>query len=257
MELGLKGKHVLVTGATKGIGLATAKAFLEEGSTVFLNGHNRERLDERCGELTALYPGRVIPCFGDITTEVGIDAVVKELSTWTDRLDVAVMNLGNGKPESPNAMLPDEWRRFYEINTISAVGVLGSIHSFLRKSPNANVVLVSSVIARERSAAPVGYAAAKSAVLTLNSYLSGIWAKDGIRVNCVLPGNICFTGGRWEELLADNEAGVQNYIESNVPMNRFGKPEEIADAILFLSSGRAGFITGAALNVDGGQQRSI
>ena len=257
MHLRLKDKYVLITGATRGIGLATAKAFLEEGSIVFLNGHDRIRLEERCRELGARFPRKVIPCLGDITSEAGVEDVMRVLQKETAHLDVAVMNLGTGKPEGENLMQPEEWRRFYEINTISAVAMLDRLQPLLKRGKGANVVLISSIIAREAASAPVGYAAAKSAVLVLNRYLSGLWAKDGIRVNCVLPGNVYFPGGRWEELLAEDETGVQSYIASNVPLRRFGHPEEIADAVLFLASERAGFITGAALNVDGGQQRSV
>ena len=253
----MKGKSVLVTGATQGIGLATAKAFLEEGSIVFLNGHDKIRLEERCRELGDGFPRQVIPCLGDLTLDAGVSRVMETLRANTNALDIAVMNLGNGKPGGPDPMEPDEWRRFYEVNTVSAVAMLARLHPLLKKGMGSSVVLISSVIARERASAPVGYAAAKSAVLVLNRYLSGMWAEDGIRVNCVLPGNVYFSGGRWEELLAEDEAGVQSYIASNVPLRRFGRPEEIADAILFLASERARFITGTALNVDGGQQRSV
>ena len=83
--------------------------------------------------------------------------------------------------------------------------------------------------------------------------MSRKWAGDGIRVNCVLPGNVFFQGGRWEELLNKDKRGVTEYIESCVPMKRFGEPKEIADMILFLSSKRASFITGAEISIDGGQ----
>lgn len=257
MEFGLEGKRVLVTGATRGIGLATAEAFLREGCKVFLNGHDRDRLELRCRKLGEVFPGQVIPCLGDIIREDGVMAVEAQLRESADTLDIAVMNLGTGKAERENCLSVGEWRRFYEVNTLSTVSVLDVIYPFLRKNGEASVVLVSSVVARERSAAPVGYAAAKSAILTLNRYLAKTWAEDNIRVNCVLPGNIYFHGGRWEEILAMDKAGTMEYIRANVPLNRFGRPEEIADAILFLSSVRAGFITGATLNVDGGQQTAV
>ena len=175
----------------------------------------------------------------------------------TGSLDIAVMNVGTGKTLTNNCLDSQEWRRFYEINTLSAVGVLNELHPLLQKGRSASVVLISSIVSRERSAAPIGYAAAKAAVLELNRYLSAQWAKDGIRVNCILPGNVFFAEGRWEELAAQDEQGTKRYICENVPLKRFGRPEEIADAILFLSSARASFITGATLNVDGGQQHAV
>ncbi len=255
MELGLTGKRVFITGGTRGIGLATAKAFLCEGSTVFLNGHNATRLQAVCKALKEELDGKVFPCCGDMTSAEAVGHLREILKI--DSLDIAVMNLGNGKAEDKNGLSPDEWRRFYEINTVSAINVLNQIHPLLQHGRNASVVLVSSVVARERSTAPMGYAAAKGAILTLCRYLSSAWVNDGIRINVVVPGNVYFSGGRWEEILTSDEKGTMDYLRRVVPMNRFGKPEEIADAILFLASERAAFITGAALNVDGGQQSAI
>ncbi len=235
--------------------MATAKAFLREGSTVYLNGHHAPRLQTVCKALKEEFDDEVIPCLGDMTSAEAVGNLCETLQA--DSLDIAVMNLGSGKAKDRNGLSPDEWRRFYEINTISAVNVLDQLYPLLKRGKNANVVLVSSVVARERSAAPVGYAAAKGAILTLCRYLSSAWAGNGIRVNAVLPGNVYFPGGRWEEIMAEDKDGTMEYIHRAVPMDRFGKPEEIADAVLFLASERAAFITGAMLNVDGGQQSAI
>lgn len=255
MELGLTGKKVFVTGGTRGIGLATAKAFLREGSAVYLNGHHVSRLQSVCEALNEEFGREVIPCLGDMTSAEAVGKLREILST--DSLDIAVMNLGSGKAEDKNGLSADEWRRFYEINTVSAVAVLDQLYPLLQRGKNANVVLISSVVARERSAAPVAYAAAKGAILTLCRYLSSAWAGDGIRVNAALPGNVYFPGGRWEEIMEEDKEETLEYIRHSVPMNRFGTPEEIADAVLFLASERAAFITGAMLNVDGGQQSAI
>lgn len=255
MELGLKGKRVFISGGTRGIGLATAKAFLQEGGIVYLNGHNAPKLQAICKALEDESGGEVFPCLGDMTSAEDVENLCNTMKA--DSLDVAIMNLGSGKAADTNGLSPDEWRRFYEINTVSAVNALNQLFPHLKRRKNANVVLVSSVVARERSAAPVGYAAAKGAILTLCRYLSSLWASEGIRVNAVVPGNVYFSGGRWEEIMETDEEGTLDYIRRTVPMNRFGTPEEIADAVLFLASDRATFITGAMLNVDGGQQSAI
>lgn len=255
MKLGLKGKRVFISGGTRGIGLATARAFLQEECIVYLNGHNASKLQAVSKALEDESGGEVLPCLGDMTLAEDVGKLRDALKA--DSLDVAIMNLGSGKAEDKNGLSPDEWRRFYEVNTISAVNVLNQLYPILQRGENANVVLVSSVVARERSAAPVAYAAAKGAILTLCRYLSSLWAGDGIRVNAVLPGNVYFPGGRWEEIMAEDKVGTLEYIHRAVPMDRFGKPEEIADAVLFLASERAAFITGAMLNVDGGQQSAI
>ena len=168
-------------------------------------------------------------------------------------LDVFIGNIGNGKPEQDNVLSVSEWRRFYDINVLGNVQIMNKIHKLLKTGTNPSVVLVSSVIAREAANAPVGYAAAKSAVRVLSKYLSRIWINDGIRVNCVLPGNVYFEGGRWNELRNMDIEGTMHYISTNVPMKRFGEPMEIANAIAFLASDKASFITGAEICVDGGQ----
>lgn len=257
MDLGLSGKKVLITGATQGIGLATAKGFLDEGAEVYINGHNEERLQKVYSGLNVEYPTNVIPCYGDVTSMDSIDSMIRSMKKKIQHLDIAVMNVGTGKSLSENDLDVKEWQRFYEVNTISSVGMLNKLYPLLKKSNDANVILISSIIAKERAVAPMGYAAAKAGVLELNRYLSAKWAEDNIRVNTILPGNIFFQGGRWEELIANDESGIRKYIKDNVPLKRFGRPDEVAAAILFLSSKQAGFITGATLTVDGGQQRAV
>lgn len=257
MELGLTGKIVFITGSTRGIGLATAKGFLSEGATVILNGRNRVELDGIVESLNAVYCNRIFGLAGDITNQVESEEVVRMINDQFQHLDVLVANLGSGKPECDNPLCVSEWKRFYEVNVLGNLGTVDKLHPLLQRSASPSVIFLSSIVARQRVSAPVGYAAAKSGVLSLAKYLSKNWADDNIRVNCILPGNIYFKGGRWEELDNTDHDGVSNYINTEVPMKRFGKPEEIADAILFLSSSRASYITGASIVVDGGQLSTI
>ncbi len=253
MELGLKDKRVLITASSNGSGLATARTFLDEGARVIVNGRSQGKLESVKQELSLHYGNRVRAFCGDILDDETIDKCVAFVKEEFDGLDIMVCNLGSGKPLCDNSLDKSEWQRFYDVNVLSSVGVLDKIRPLLRKGSNPNVIFISSIVSREVASAPIGYAAAKSAVRTMNKYLSRQWADDGIRVNCILPGNIYFEGGRWEELKKADEDGVMSYIESAVPMKRFGKPEEIADTIVFLSSERASFITGAEIVVDGGQ----
>ena len=177
----------------------------------------------------------------DINSEDGAEKIRNFVTDKFGELDIFVANLGSGKPESDNPLDVSEIQRLYDINVISNIRVLDKIHPYLKRGSDPNVVFVSSIIAREAAFAPCGYAAAKSSVLTLSKYISRLWAKDRIRVNSVLPGNVFFEGGRWEELLNADKEGVNQYIHDHVPMDRFGKPEEIADSILFLASERASF----------------
>jgi 3-oxoacyl-[acyl-carrier protein] reductase len=119
------------------------------------------------------------------------------------------------------------------------------------------IVFVNSIVAVESTPAPLAYSSAKAALLNYTKNLARQVAADGIRVNTVAPGNIFFDGGSWDKHLQARRDEVLGYIASEVPMQRFGKPEEIADAVAFLASARASFVTGACLVADGGQTRSL
>lgn len=254
MDLGLNKKIVFISGSTRGIGYSTARAYLSEGARVIINGRSSQRVNECLDNLRKEYPsGDIDGVNGDILNTEEAKKISDYICAEYGRLDIFVANLGSGKPESTNMLAVDEWRRFYDVNIIGNVTLLDLLHPLLVKSNDGSVIFISSIVARQNAASPVGYAAAKSAVLVLTKYLSKKWANDKIRVNCVMPGNIYFKGGRWEELKTVDNLGVTEYIDSEVPMKRFGKPEEVADAIVFLSSQRASFITGATLTVDGGQ----
>lgn len=256
MDLGLKGKTAFITGSSKGIGFATARKLLEEGVNVILNSRNGSSLHDAADKLEGDHPGKVQYVAGDMLVADDVKKVISFLMDISCP-DIFVANLGSGKPENQNQLDTDELRRFYDINVISNMGILSGIYPLLKKKNNSSVILISSIVAEQVVSAPCGYAAAKSAVITITKYLAHQWADDGIRINCVMPGNILFDGGRWEELKTADPEGVSDYIKRNVPMKRFGKPEEIADAIAFLASERASFITGSVLAVDGGQLGSI
>ena len=117
--------------------------------------------------------------------------------------------------------------------------------------------MISSLAACDRIEAPYAYAAAKEGVKVLTKYLADDYAERNVRVNCVIPGNVLFPGGRWEELMERDRSGTEKYIRENVPLRRFAKPEEVAAAVVFLASDRASFITGTSIIVDGGQKRGI
>jgi 3-oxoacyl-[acyl-carrier protein] reductase len=119
-----------------------------------------------------------------------------------------------------------------------------------------SVTVISSIAAREAFGAPAAYGAAKAALEAVSKALARTAVREGVRVNVVAPGNILFPGGRWEQRLREDESGVRAMLAAEVPLGRFGRPEEVADAVVFLASERASFITGACLVVDGGQTRS-
>lgn len=257
MNLGLSNKNVMITASSHGIGFSTAESFLKEEANVLLNGRNEERIKQSYKILSNKYGSERVSYFvGDISEE---DTILKCRSyiedTW-GMLDVLVSNLGSGIPICKDKLDIKEWEMLINVNLLSAVKIIREFSEILSFSDNGNIILISSIVAYERMRAPYAYAAAKNAIRTLSKYLAGDLAEKSIRVNCIVPGNIMFQGGRWEELYNNDKEGTEVYINREVPLKRFGRPEEIADAIVFLASERARFITGAELVIDGGQKRS-
>lgn len=257
MNLWLEGKTVLITGSSGGIGKATARSFLEEGACVLLNGRNKEKLVQLQLEYEEAFGrGKIFHFAGDMSDINTIQECKKYIQSQWGRLDILVPNLGNGKGICADKLAIEEWQHMMEKNLYPTVNLIRILQPLLENSRKANIVLLSSVVAYERANAPYAYSAAKGAILSLNRCLAGEFAYKQLRVNCVVPGNVFFEGGRWEELQNADKNGVEQYLKENVPMGRFAKPEEIADAIVFLASERSSFTTGAALVIDGGQKRS-
>lgn len=258
MYTGLKGKHIVITASSNGIGFAAAKLFIEEGAYVVINGRNAELLKERCGLLEKEYGNGCVSGFcGDVTKESDITALKKYVKERFEKIDCLVANAGNGRPIAECRLNIEEWKTGFDINLFSAVRLIHEFDDMWDSEEKGNIVLLSSLAACDRIGAPYAYAAAKEGIRVLTKYLSDDYALRNIRVNCVIPGNVLFSGGRWEELLESNRGEIEQYIQENVPLKRFAKPKEIAAAIIFLASDLASFITGTSLVVDGGQKRGI
>ena len=253
MNLGLEGKYVLITGACQGIGLSTAEEFLKEGAYVCITGRDELRLQKAEKYLLNNYSSDRIQLFcGDATCMTDIGDLLQMIRLKWGRLDVIVSNIGSGKPLDDNPLSVDEWIRLFEINLFGSIRLVEVFQGLLKQSEG-NIVMISSIVSRQVFGTSYAYAASKNSIITFAKYLAKDMAKDKIRVNCVLPGNVLFDGGRWEEILHEKKQKVIENINATVPMQRFGKPEEIAAGIVFLASEKASFITGSLLTIDGGQ----
>ena len=253
MELDLYGKNVFITASTSGIGKATAAAFLREGATVIINGRNEKKLSEVLAEFRKKYGDKkVYGICADMSEELSMKEAADKIKEYVSYIDIVVGNLGTGKPVSKDKFDLQEWQYMLKINLLSAVVLIQNVRNLFLDT-GGSIVIMASLAAHDRIGAPPAYAAAKAGIVSLVKYAAPILAEYNVRINAVSPGNIFFAGGRWEELMTQNFTGTKEYIEKEVSMKRFGKPEEIAETILFLCSNKSSFTTGTIVQVDGGQ----
>jgi 3-oxoacyl-[acyl-carrier protein] reductase len=258
MDLSLRDKVAFIAGSSRGIGLAVARGFLREGAKVAISGRKTGSLGQ-ARDLLAAEAGRdrVMAIPGDMTRERDLDQALSLVETTLGGLDAVVANVGSGTARSGWDLSLDDWQAALDLNLLGSVALARKAMSRLIARGGGSITFVSSIAGVEAINAPLGYSAAKAAVLSAMKSLSRLAGPQGVRVNAVAPGNVLFPGGSWERKLMERRDFFEEYIRTEVPLQRFARPEEIADAVLFLASERASFITGACLVVDGGQTRSF
>ena len=258
MDLELTGKYVLVTGSSQGIGLGIAKRFLEEGARVILTSKSINELEKvKAALLKENFNSSDIFIFAcDFTDPIEIENLKENICRTIGQLDILIANVGSGKSLSTLIPPQEHFDTIFDLNFNTAVNSAREFYPLLQETKGA-IIFIGSIAGIEAFGAPIDYSVAKAAVIAFSKNLARKAAGDGIRVNCIAPGNVFFEGGTWDEKIKNNPEYVRKLIEATVPMNRFGRPEEIADACLFLASERASFITGALLCIDGGQTVSF
>jgi NAD(P)-dependent dehydrogenase (short-subunit alcohol dehydrogenase family) len=266
MDLGLKNKVVLVTGASKGIGRAIALAFAREGSRVVICARGKAALEKVAREVSDCgAQALALPC--DVTDRAQIDHVVCTVKKKFDRLDILVNNAGGaGRFASFSELTDEDWRQAWDFNLMSMVWFTRVALPLMQKGGGGRIINISSTSGRQPGANAPHYAAAKAAMINLNKYLSNALAKEQVLVNCICPGPVWSAswegtaqetaqklGISYEEAVKRVRAGD----EPKIPLQRLGEPEEVAALAVFLASDRAGFLTGACIQVDGGKTKSM
>ena len=256
MDLGLKDKRCLITGASRGIGASIAKTFLGEGARVLLVARGADDLNSKAQELEADFGStRVKTAICDCTNPVSLELLEKEIETLWDGIDIVVANVGDGRGPTDPIPTNSAWEEVWSNNFESALHTARTFLRMLQQSRGC-LLFISSIAGKEFIGAPVDYSTAKTAILALSKNMATKVAPK-VRVNVLCPGNVMTVKGSWAKKFRRDPEGVTEMLESTVPMKRFGKPEEIADAAAFLCSDRSSFITGSVLVIDGGQTVSL
>lgn len=249
MDLGLRGKCAVVTGGSKGIGRAIALGLAQEGVNVAICARGAEPLRNAERELLE----RSVKAWArvcDVGDPVALDGFLESARRALGRLDILVNNA------SALAFGDDEaaWRSSLDVDLMAAVRASSKVIPWLADSGGGCIVHISSVSGLE-AGSPPAYAVAKAALISHSKTLAVALAPKKIRVNVIAPGSIEFPGGLWDTFKHSNPALYAMALGS-IPWGRMGTPEEVANAVIFLASDRASWITGVCLGVDGGQHKA-
>ncbi|UQR60741.1 SDR family oxidoreductase [Bradyrhizobium sp. C-145] len=253
MKLELNDRVALVTGASRGIGLAIAATLVAEGAKVALAARGADALDAA----RAAIGGSASVHVADVTDAAAAKALVASVEKQWGRLDVLICNVGNGASVPPGQETAAEWSRVINLNLFAATNMIEAARPLMAGgSGDRAVVCISSIAGMAALGAPVTYYGAKAALNATVRGLARPLALEGIRINAVAPGNILSPDGTWARKMAENKRAVDDMLQREVALRRLGTPEEIADVVAFLASPRAGFITGSVVVADGGQLKS-
>lgn len=255
MKLGLENKTVLITGSTKGIGYAAAESFLREGATVWINGRTADSVNPALSSLKAKFPeARIHALIADVGTETGVKKVRETLT----EVDILVNNAGIFKPEEFTKIPRESWLKMFEVNVLSGAQLT---QHFLPKMIQKNwgrVLFISSESSISTPAEMVHYGMSKTAQLAVSRGAAETCKGTNVTVNSILPGPTSSEGVQtFVKELGITEKRFFTEARPSSIAQRFARPDEVADFIVFVSSERAAMINGAALRVDGGTTKTV
>jgi 3-oxoacyl-[acyl-carrier protein] reductase len=258
MNLELTGKGALVTGASRGLGFASAKALAAEGCSVCITARGEERLREAERELRASAPpGAAVEALqADLTTTAGVESAIAQAASAFGGLDILVNSLGLARGGGIAETTDAEWHEAIDFTLFPAIRASRLAVPHMRRRGGGAIIMIASIWGRE-SGGRMTYNAVKAAEISLAKSLAQQLAPDGIRVNSVAPGSILFPGGSWHRRQETDPDGIAEFIRRELPFGRFGRADEVGDVVAFLASARASWISGASVTVDGCQSRSL
>lgn len=254
MHLGLDRKVAIVTGSSRGLGLASAKALAAEGCLVTLCGRTESTLRQAAETLGAR--GRVLTVTADVSTGDGVSAVIDRTVEAFGGIDVLVNNVGLARGGGLLDTTDDDWREAIDQTLMPAVRASRLAVPHMKARGGGAIVMIASIFGRE-AGGRMTYNAVKAAEISLAKSLARELAPSNIRVNSVSPGSILFEGGSWWKRQQADPDGIAAFVKQELPFGRFGTADEVGNVVAFLASPRASWISGTSVVVDGCQSRAF
>lgn len=257
MDLALTDKVAIVTGSSRGLGLASARTLVAEGCRVCICARGSERLAEAALEIEAVArrPQMVLAVQADVSTPAGAELVTARTVETFGGVDILVNNVGKAGGADLLDTSDKEWQAAVDETLFPAIRATRLSVPLMRQRGGGAVILIASIWGRE-SGGRMTYNAVKAAEISLGKSLAQQLAPLNIRVNSVAPGSILFPGGSWHRRQQADPEGIAEFVRRELPFGRFGRAEEVGAVVAFLASARASWVSGACIPVDGCQSRS-
>jgi 3-oxoacyl-[acyl-carrier protein] reductase len=257
MDLGLGGKVAMITGGSHGLGKQAAECLAREGCKVSICGRGREQLDGALEELRA-QGYQVAGTQADVTVEGDAARFYEDTIANLGQPDILVNNVGGRRGSVLlEETTMEQFRDGLELNLFSAVRMTVMVLPHMKEQGWGRIINISSIYGREHGGS-IDYMTGKAGLIAFSKHLALQLAPINVRVNCIAPGSIDFPGSSWDRFQQNNPPEVvAEFIARNLPAGKFGWPEPVGETVAFLASDRADLITGACINVDGGQSKSL
>ncbi len=262
MELGLRNKIALVTASSQGLGRAAAESLAREGATVVISSRNKKLLEQTAAEIAEATKAEVFPFRADVSISKEIKKLVSAVVKQFGTIHILVNNAGGPPVESFDRLTDDSWEDGVNLTMMSVIRLVREVLPLMQKQHWGRIITLNSVVAKQPIPELVISSTLRPGLIGLHKVLAAQYAKDGILINTVCPGFIMTK--RQEEISrvrsAKAKMTVEEYIAGQtkeIPLGRYGTPQEIGDVVAFLASTRASFLTGATLSVDGGMTKGL
>jgi 3-oxoacyl-[acyl-carrier protein] reductase len=258
MNLGLDNKVAIVTGSSRGLGLASARALAAEGCRVTICGRTETTLSEALASVRAVSRAQdqVLAVAADVSQAGGVQAVIDRTVDTFGGVDVLINNVGLARGAGILDTTDGDWDEAVDQTLMTTVRATRLAVPHMQRRGGGAIVIVASIFGRE-AGGRMTYNAVKAAQISLAKSLAQQLAPANIRVNSVSPGSILFEGGSWWKRQQADPTGIAAFVKQELPFGRFGTPEEVADVVAFLASPRASWISGTSVVVDGCQSRAF